>query len=175
MGSIGETIASSGQLAVGLAEMLAKDIEPRRFALRPIMDGREVETNHPAFVYGHLSLYPADALEVCGIDIPGLKPSGSWVELFQHGKECRSDPEGTIYPRKDELVASLLEGTRAALEAVAGVDDAVLAAPNEPGSWLAQRFSCRGAAVNFYLNLHAMIHLGQVSAWRRCMGLGPVM
>jgi hypothetical protein len=30
---------------------------------------------------------------------------------------------------------------------------------------------CIGAAFNFLLSGHVMVHMGQVSAWRRCMGL----
>jgi hypothetical protein len=31
-----------------------------------------------------------------------------------------------------------------------------------------------GAAVNFMLGGHLQMHLGQVSAWRRAMGLGSI-
>ena len=175
MGSIGQTIASCARLTSGLAEMLAKDIDPAIFAIRPFIDGREVQTNHPAFVYGHLALYPVDALKVCGLEVPALKPPEAWVSLFQHGCECRNDPDCSIYPAKDELVSAFINWTNTALDALAAVDDPALKAPNDPASWLAERFTSRGAAVNFYLNSHPMMHLGQVSAWRRCMGLGSVM
>jgi hypothetical protein len=32
-----------------------------------------------------------------------------------------------------------------------------------------------GLAINFMLNNHNMMHVGQVSAWRRAMGLPSVM
>ena len=37
------------------------------------------------------------------------------------------------------------------------------------------RFSTVGAMHNFYTGGHFMIHMGQVSAWRRMMGLGSAM
>lgn len=175
MGSIGQIIANSARLTIVLAEKFARDIEPAIFAARPFIDGREVSTNHPAFVYGHLSLYPVEALKVCGIDEPSIRPPEKWITLFQHGSECRHDPDGSIYPAKDELIDAFVQWTGAALDHVSGVEDSVLTAPNDPSSWLAERFASRGAALNFYLTAHPMMHLGQVSTWRRCMGLGPVM
>jgi hypothetical protein len=32
-----------------------------------------------------------------------------------------------------------------------------------------------GAVANFLLSAHHMMHLGQVSAWRRAVGLGSVL
>ena len=32
-------------------------------------------------------------------------------------------------------------------------------------------FPTVGAAINFYLTGHVMMHAGQISAWRRCMGM----
>jgi hypothetical protein len=37
-----------------------------------------------------------------------------------------------------------------------------------------ERFPTVGAATNFLLNDHLMFHAGQVSAWRRAVGLGSV-
>jgi hypothetical protein len=34
-------------------------------------------------------------------------------------------------------------------------------------------FPTIGAAINFYLIGHVQVHLGQISAWRRGMGLPP--
>jgi hypothetical protein len=36
-----------------------------------------------------------------------------------------------------------------------------------------EMFPTLGAVVAFYLGGHVMNHLGQLSAWRRCLGLPP--
>ncbi|MEY4102879.1 MAG: hypothetical protein RL461_81, partial [Planctomycetota bacterium] len=38
-----------------------------------------------------------------------------------------------------------------------------------------ERFPVLGQAVLFLCNNHQMMHLGQISAWRRVMGLGSAM
>ena len=34
------------------------------------------------------------------------------------------------------------------------------------------RFPTKGAALGFYVGGHFMMHMGQLSAWRRAMGMG---
>lgn len=172
---IGNIIRVCATRATGLGEMLAADIEPARFARQPVVNARVVKCNHPAFVYGHLSLYPHRILGLCGLDAGGVAPPDAWSDLFKAGAECVDDPEGTIYPAKDELVTRCIDWSRRAIEAVAALPDAKFAEPNPAGGKYSEIFPTLGIVANFMLNDHAMMHFGQISTWRRVEGLGSVM
>lgn len=175
MGAMGEAIASNARMVVRLGGLLAEGIAPEQFARCPMIDGSVVKTNHPAFVYGHLTLYPLRAMELLGLDGAAVRPPAGWAELFAAGVECRHDPEQAIYPEKQLLVASLLDRTERVAKTLEDIDDAVVAGPITTGGRAAELFPNIAGAVNFYLSGHALMHLGQVSTWRRCMGLGSAM
>lgn len=175
MGAMGKAIASNARMVVRLGGLLAQGVEPKIFGARPVLDGREVQTNHPAFVYGHLAMYPSRAMEMMGLDAATMRPPAGWAELFAAGVECRNDPHATIYPGKDLLVKTLLDWTEQVAMALDGIDDGVLGGPITTGGRAAELFPNIGGAVNFYAAGHALMHLGQVSTWRRCMGLGSAM
>lgn len=152
---------------IGYAELLVKDIPPAKFAHKP-----HPTMNHPAFIIGHLSLYPNKVFTVLSqprliVEKPGF------AELFQAGVQC-VEQEGR-YPGKDEIVAYYLERHKALIQAMGNVSDEALARENPIEGRLKEKFPLVGIAVNFLLNNHHMSHLGQLSAWRRAMGLPSVM
>ena len=51
--SLGNVIADSLQLSIGYADRLLKGVPAERFARFAVVGGQIVESNHPAFVYGH--------------------------------------------------------------------------------------------------------------------------
>ena len=55
--SLGNVIADSLQLSLGYAERLLKNVPADRAGRFAVPGGVVVESNHPAFIYGHLSLY----------------------------------------------------------------------------------------------------------------------
>ncbi|RMH27751.1 MAG: DinB family protein [Planctomycetota bacterium] len=163
-----DTIVPPCRLALGLFEKALADIPAERFARKP----EGVNTNHPAWIIGHLSVYTDNVLEMIGRG-ELADPAGAKKDLFDANTECRDDADGSIYPPKDELVASFVKRFNTALDALAGADDATLAQPN---TFFAQEaIPTVGGLCNFLLAHHMMMHFGQVSAWRRMMGLGPVM
>jgi len=165
----GAMMASSAHLTKGYAEMVCRDIPAERFARKP--DG--VETNHPAWVIGHLALYPPKLMQL--LDAAGAPevPAG-WDSLFDAKSECRDDPDSAIYPPKDELLGVFLGGMDAAIAAMRAAGDDALHAPNSAGP-APDVMNTAGSLANFLLTSHPMMHLGQISAWRRVMGLGPCM
>lgn len=173
MGLMGETIATTGKRARGFAERALAGIPPEKFGRKPIVGGVTIETNHPAFVYGHLALYPARVLTLLGKDPAAVATPPAWTDIFKAGCPCRDDPEGTIYPKMAEITGAFLRNYDAALAAVPAADDALFAR-QLPDESYRQHFPTIGAAVLVFLNNHVAIHMGQVSAWRRCMGLPPV-
>ena len=153
--------------AIGFGELLTKDIPPSQFAHMP-----HPTMNHPAFCIGHLSLYPNRIFKVIGQPELIVEKSG-YPELFQAGTKC-VEQDGR-YPAKDEIVAYYLERYNAVSAVVATLPDEVFQRENPLEGRLREIFPLVGIAVNFLLNNHHMMHLGQVSAWRRAVGLPSVM
>jgi hypothetical protein len=152
---------------IGFAENLVKDIPAEKFAYKP-----HPNMNHPAFCMGHLSLYPNRIFTIIGqpeliVEKPGFP------ELFQAGTAC-IDQDGH-YPHKDEIIGYYVERYNAAAKAIAAVPDEVFQRENPLEGRMKEIFPFVGIAVNFLLNNHHMMHLGQISAWRRAIGLGSVM
>lgn len=173
MPTYGELIAPIGELALLAAERLLKDIEPARFGAFARPGGVVVYSNHPAFVFGHLALYPAKALAVLGRPVGAAQCPASYEPLFKAGVDCLDDPDGTIYPARDEIVAHFFDGYRAAIAAIRATPDDAMQAPNPNEGRSRELFPTVGAMLAFYVGGHTQMHLGQVSAWRRAMGQSP--
>ena len=77
------------------------------------------------------------------------------------------------YPSKDEIIGIYQSHNEALIETLRTVDDDVLHQPNT--NFAPDRFPTIGAIVNFLGGAHHMVHLGQVSTWRRLIGLGSAM
>ncbi|MAY73472.1 MAG: hypothetical protein CMJ31_01880 [Phycisphaerae bacterium] len=170
----GKFIVTPAQRALGYGEKLASDIDPAIFGALPVIDGQPVKASSPAFIYGHLALYPAKILELMSVDNNAAKAPAGWEELFSAGVECSNDPDGSKYPAKDEIVDHLVKSTKLVFEAVEAAD-AEDFGRETPIERYRQFMPTVGDVVNFMLNDHTMMHFGQVSFWRRCMGMGPAM
>lgn len=171
---IGEMLAITTARTMGLAKGLLGGIDASDFAKQPTADGKVIDTNHPAFVYGHLAIYPAKIMGMIGHDGSTVATPEAWEELFKNGAVCTHDPDGSKYPPMDEIVAKFEAGHQALIEATRNTSDNVLLQPIAEENWR-ETFGTNGGMVSFMLHDHFMFHLGQVSAWRRMMGLGSVM
>lgn len=173
MSTIGKSITPAANLTMMYADNLLKGVTPPQFArFATGKDGKPVQSNHPAFVFGHLSMYPARAMDLAGSPQGAAAAPAGWAELFKAGVECRDDPAGTIYPAMDKVVSFYKGAYRATIDAVSAMPDETLLKPNPAEGRMKELFPTVGSAINFYLSGHAMSHLGQVSAWRRFMGMG---
>jgi len=74
----------------------------------------------------------------------------------------------------EAIVARFKSRHETALAALAETTDEVLSRTN-PNEKMRDRFPTIGATAAFLFSGHMMIHFGQVSAWRRIMGLGSAM
>lgn len=173
MGRIGEILAADATPGVLSARRLLNGVTPQNYARLARPGGQVVQSNHPAFVLGHLALYPAKVLTRLGRPAGPTACPESWTALFESGAECRDDADGRLYPPLDELTSHFFAGYEAAAKAVSAADDALLLSPNTAEGRSREMFPTLGAVVGFYLSGHVMNHLGQLSAWRRCVGLGP--
>ncbi len=162
--SFGNSIADSLQLCLGYSKGLLKDVRPEIFGTF----GDGVESNHGAFIYGHLSLYATEVVEGLGHD-PIEIPAG-FSEHFSKDATC-IDGSAVDLPSMEAITTFYFDAWNLALEKLREADDEVLQRPTE-GS-MAERFPTLGSVLNFYSSGHMMMHLGQMSAWRRMHKLGP--
>jgi hypothetical protein len=171
--SLGNTIADSLGLMLGYAERLQSGLTPQRFARFAVPGGRVVESNHPAFIFGHLSLYAPRIIEHLGGDAAAVKPTEKFIEVFSKDAKCVDDSDGTIYPAMQEVIEAFTTGYQQTLEALRAADDTLLQQVNPLGGRMTELFPTLGSMHGFYVGGHAMMHLGQLSAWRRMEGLPP--
>jgi hypothetical protein len=171
MPNIGPMIAASARLGLGYADRLLTDVTPDQFARFATPGGQVIESNHPAFIYGHLSLYAPRVVEQLGGDATGLAPSARFERAFSKDAKCVDDPDGSIYPAMDEIVAALKNGYSKAVETLESAGDELFIEAN-PNEAMRAKFATIGAMHGFYVGGHFMLHMGQMSAWRRAIGLG---
>ena len=171
MPTIGPMIAASARLGLGYAERLLKDVRPGQFARLARIGDTVIESNHPAFIYGHLSLYAPRVIVQVGGEAAKFLPPANFTELFSKDAKCVDDPDGSIYPPMGEITSAMLDGYRAAADALERADDALFSAEN-PNEAMRGKFPTTGAMHAFYVGGHLMLHMGQMSAWRRAVGLG---
>lgn len=165
-------IAASARLGIGYAERMLKDVKPAQFACFARIGDTVIESNHPAFIYGHLSLYAPRIIEQVGGDAAKFLPAANFQQLFSKDAKCVDDAEGSIYPPMDEIASAMLDAYRAAAEALETAEDGVFTSEN-PNEAMRAKFPTKGAMHAFYVGGHFMLHMGQMSAWRRATGLGP--
>lgn len=171
MGQFAQMIVAAGKVSRAYAERMLAGVTPVMFARRPNIAGKEIITNHPAWCYGHLALYPARIAASLNLDATRLAPPARFEDLFKDGTECLDDAAGTLYPAMEAVTTAFFRAYDGLFEMLTSVDDAALTAPVTDEKAKA-RFPLVGARVNFLCTSHIMMHMGQVSAWRRCMGLG---
>lgn len=168
--SLGNIIADSLQLSLNYGERLLKDVTPSQFARFAAPGGQIVESNHGAFIYGHLSLYGPRILTQLGHAAP-VVPAG-FEAAFSKDAKCADDPTGTIYPAMGVVTQFFFDGYKAAAAVLRETPDAALQQPNPIEGRMTDLFPTLGSLQAFYCGGHLMMHLGQMSAWRRMAGLG---
>jgi hypothetical protein len=93
-------------------------------------------------------------------------------DVFSKDATCRDDEDGDLYPARDEVVAFFQEGHRMLAAALRSAPPATFDGPNPAEGRMKELFPTLGSVQTFYCGGHMMMHLGQVSAWRRMEGLG---
>ncbi len=175
MGQMGELLTVTSGRTMGLAKGLLAGIKPEDFSRQPTADGKVIDTNHPAFVYGHLALYPPRVLAMLGQDGSAIACPPEYDALFAAGVKCLHDPDGSRHPSMDDILARFEQGHAVLIESIKNANDATLSGPIQGNDRYREVFGTVGGAAGFMLHNHVMFHLGQVSAWRRMMGLGSAM
>ena len=124
--------------------------------------------NHPAWLIGHL----AYSCQLLGgvIGVPEWL-SADWAARFGTGSEPVAD-SGRC-PTKDDALAVLRDAQSRITRAVEGLDDARLDQPFPDESYRDVFPTVRHALTQVLVG-HTAFHVGQLSVWRRAMGL-PAM
>lgn len=174
MSQAAHQLITSAKMTRRNAEMLLNGVTAGMFARLAVVGGKTVQSNHPAFVFGHLSIYPASIVNQMGIGRCPANPP-RFDEVFANGKPCLDDPNGSIYPAMEAITSHFFATTDAVITALETATDAHLSKPNPGEGRMKEFFPTVGDRAAFLLGGHAMLHLGQVSAWRRMMGLPSAM
>ncbi len=173
MGHSGKMIADAASMGPRYANRLLDGIPADRFARLATPGNQTIQANHPAFILGHLGLYPVKVLQLLGLDTAPVEPRESYTRLFSKDATCQDDPGGEIYPAADEIIDFFNKSYQAAVDAMRDASDEQLAAENPVDTPMKSILPTLGAMLAFYLNGHVMVHLGQLSTWRRMQGLPP--
>jgi hypothetical protein len=124
--------------------------------------------NHPAWVIGHLTFTCQMLGGVIGVEawLPG-----EWAERFGTGSAPVADVGR--YESKDRALAMLRDAQERITLAVTKLDDARL---NEPFPDPSNRdvFPTIRHALTQVLVGHTAMHVGQLTVWRKAMGLPPM-
>lgn len=124
--------------------------------------------NHPAWVIGHLT----HTCQMLG-GVIGLPPwlPGDWPGRYGTGSAPVADAR--VYETKDGALAILRDAQARLAEAVERLDDSSLNEPFPDESYRVVFPTVRHALTQVLVG-HTANHVGQVSVWRRAMGLPPM-
>lgn len=147
------------------AQRLVADLDDAQMVAQPVPG---VIMNHPAWILSHTAAY---APVLAGI-LRAQVVEDPVHHRFGRGSQPTSDT--SIYLPRVELIAHWLTVHDAAAEALGQCGPERLSEPTPMPRWRS-RFPTIGRLAMQFLVKHPATHLGQLSAWRRAMGLPPVM
>ena len=173
MGQYSKILADSASMGPRYANRLCKDVPAAIFGSLATPGGTTVDSNHPAFVIGHLCLYPVRVLDYLKVPSDSIAPTETYQKLFSKDAKCVDDSAGQIYPHKDELLMFFERAYNLTLESLRQADDELLLKENPVDTPIKHVLPTLGSLIGFYLGGHVMGHCGQISAWRRMQSLPP--
>lgn len=130
--------------------------------------------NHPAFTLGHLISGSADLNRDLGGD---FSMPDAWADLFIRsgpGDPRKPDPDTEKYPSKNLLLEELENQHTKVVSRLRSMDENELL--NSHLKWRFGNFmpSLYDVVIFMCIN-HEAMHLGQLAAWRRSMGLDSAL
>ncbi len=155
----------AGAVNLNYGRKLVADIADEQMSAQPAPG---MSMNHAAWVLGHLA-YVADSM----ISVFDEKPAMSkeWKTLFNLASKPIADR--AAYPSKAELLAAY-EQAYARLSGIVAEASEETLSREFPNPKLRDSLPTIGIAMIHVLGSHHGLHLGQLSAWRRALGLPPV-
>jgi len=149
---------------IDYAKKLAVGIDEDRMAFQPAPG-----LNTPLWIYGHLAMASDFAGVLLGAERGCPK---AWHLAFRPGTDPAAVPQP--HPTKQELIAALEANHARVVAALKTVTPEQLAKPNTY-EFTKAAFPTVADMVANLLTTHPMLHLGQLSVWRRLNGLPAVL
>lgn len=144
---------------------LAGDLTDAQFAAQP--PGLPAIINHPAWVLAHLNVYAP----ICS----AMLRRQAFTDPIDHpyGQKSEVSPRAADYPARTQLLADYQRTHDDAQRALESAVDRVLAEPNPLERWRTLHPTIGDMLMTLMVK-HESHHLGQLSTWRRAMGLARV-
>jgi hypothetical protein len=153
-------------IMLGLCKLQTKDIDDAKLADLPAPG-----LNHPAWILTHLAICTDYAARLFG-EAP-LCPK-EWHQRCAPGSTLSS--ERGFYASKHDLLSALEAGHARVSEAVAKATEEVLLQPHGVQlAFVKNTFPTVGDLAAHLMTTHTSFHLGQLSLWRRMMGLPGIL
>jgi hypothetical protein len=148
------------QFLLKYCHMLTADIADERMAEQP-----QPGVNHPAWILGHLA-YSADGMtgRLGGEKVLPVE----WTDLFKPGSTPTANRGD--YPAKADLIKAIEESFARTRELVCCSSEETLAVPT-PNPRMQEMLPTLRESAAFILTGHFGVHLGQLSMWRRLVGM----
>lgn len=143
--------------------MLVEDLPDERMAEQP-MPG----VNHPAWILGHLAWSTDRGRSLLGLE---AECPPEWTTMFGFGS-TPSTNRGD-YPSRDELVRAVERGFERLREQATSASPEQLQQPTTNPRTKEFLPTVRDA-ITMLLTSHPGIHLGQLTTWRRMIGMPPL-
>jgi uncharacterized damage-inducible protein DinB len=125
--------------------------------------------NHPLWQIGHVALARTATVQALGgtCEFPE-----AWARVFGIGSQPVAD--ASVYPKREELLAKYKECVAKFHELAPHATAEQLGAPHSVTP-LQGVFKTVGELIAGITTMHDSLHLGQLTAWRRTMGLPSLM
>lgn len=146
------------------AEKLVADIDDAEMTVLP-----HPGMNHPAWILGHVAL--GSDLVARLLNHPMLTDK-AWAAKFGPGSSSLDDRER--YPSKSDLLDMLHQTHDHAVKLIEAAPDEAMQSTNET-PFFPDVFPTVGDLIAHLISTHPATHLGQLSAWRRCVGKDAVL
>jgi len=156
-----KTAITINRFLCGYCRMLMAELPDERLAEQPVPG-----VNHPAWIVGHLTFAAERAVALInGGENPLPEP---WQKLFGIGSKPTN--VRTDYPTKEELLQAFEASHERLQRAAASATPEQLARPSQNPRTKDQLPTIK-EAIGFLLTGHMGVHLGQLTMWRRMIGL----
>ena len=158
-------LVSAWQKNLDYAQRLVADLSPEQMIQQPVAD--QAPMNHPAWVLSHLNVYLPIIQSIIRSE-EFEDPKG-----HQFGMQSKPELDAGLYATKEALLNEFKSGHEAVTQLLSAADDSVFDNEVMLPRWR-EPLPTAGDALPYLMLLHENTHLGQLSAWRRVLGLPSV-
>jgi len=146
-------------------QRLIADLSDEQMTIQPVENGKPA--NHPAWVYSHLNVY-SQIIEklVRGDEFDDPKP-------HKFGMQSKPESDPKLYASQSQLLSEFVANHERVIAALEEQGDGCLDQPMTLERWK-EPMPTVGIALPYLMLVHENQHFGQVSAWRRILGMPSV-